>query len=125
VIIHLCSGPIPDRGKRAEFASCLLSVFSTRWRELYWLALIGISFWIEQEDPRFSCFDVFWGNDTPFSLHFPSLFSEADVDIILSLLRLVASVLRRGECVPGLPIPVIVELLRWSSAVLPAIASRE
>lgn len=76
VIVELCCGPIPDQEKRAEFACCLLSVFCTQYREIYWLALIGISFWIENEDPAVSCFEVFWGTDTPFSFHFSALFRK-------------------------------------------------
>jgi hypothetical protein len=42
-----------------------------------------------------------------------SALSEADVDVIISLLVLVATVLQRDESVPGIPVPVVVQLLRW------------
>jgi hypothetical protein len=119
-VVALCRGPLPDETKRTTFAECLLSVFSQQHWPLYSLALLGIAFWIENEDPTVSCFGVFWETDTTFSLHFAALFSDSDATLIVNLLRLVAAVLRRGESVPGLPVPVVVQLLRRPDPVLPS-----
>jgi hypothetical protein len=113
VIIWLCRGPISSPEKRAELAQCLLSVFGTPWRDLFWLALVGIAFWIEHQPPEIPCFDVFWGAQTPFAVTFSGLFAETDPDIVISLLMIIKAVLSRGEAVPGLPVPPILQWLNW------------
>jgi hypothetical protein len=121
LILWLCSGAIPDLPKRMQFAQCLLSIFRPGWESLLWLALLGIAFWIENSEPGFDCFGVFWGSDSNFAIEFVKFWTSPDIDLLISLFRVIAAVLKRGEMVPAMSVPVLLEKLCLPPMVVRAV----